>query len=108
MSSSNEANVIKFLEPKNIAILLMIPLSLLCSITVFNPVTIINSYSQEETIKLTAIFAEPKERWDILIEKALEKLNEIHPDKKSKLNIVFYHIQIQGHKFLRLWLASQN
>jgi multiple sugar transport system substrate-binding protein len=85
MSSSNEAHVIKVLGPKNIAILLIIPLSLFCSITVFNPVTIINSYSQEETIKLTAIFAEPKERWDILVEKALEKLNEIYPDKNIQI-----------------------
>lgn len=85
MSISNEAHVIKFLQPKNITILLMIPLSLFCSITVFNPVTIINSYSQEETIKLTAIFAEPKERWDVLIEKALKKLNEIHPNKKIQI-----------------------
>jgi len=85
MFSSNETHIIKFLQPKNIAILLIIPLSLFCSITVFNPVMIINSYSQEETIKLTAIFAEPKERWDILVEKALEKLNEIHPDKKIQI-----------------------
>ena len=36
-------------------------------------------YGQQQ-VTLTAIVAEPKERWDILFEKALEKLRQNHPD----------------------------
>jgi multiple sugar transport system substrate-binding protein len=41
--------------------------------------------AQEEII-LTAIFAEPKERWDILLENATKILNERHPDKTIKID----------------------
>jgi len=36
----------------------------------------------QEEITLNAIFAEPKERWEILLENATKILNERHPDKK--------------------------
>jgi multiple sugar transport system substrate-binding protein len=38
--------------------------------------------SAQEEITLNAIFAEPKERWEILFENATKILNERHPDKK--------------------------
>lgn len=38
--------------------------------------------SAQEEITLNAIFAEPKERWEILLENATKILNERHPDKK--------------------------
>ena len=40
------------------------------------------SISAQEEITLNAIFAEPKERWEILFENATKILNERHPDKK--------------------------
>src|SRR5687768_8262083 len=36
----------------------------------------------QEEITLNAIFAEPKERWEILLENATKILNERHPDKE--------------------------
>lgn len=38
--------------------------------------------SAQEEITLNAIFAEPKERWEIVLENATKILNERHPDKK--------------------------
>ena len=35
---------------------------------------------QQKQVTLTAIVAEPKERWDILFEKALDKLRQNHPE----------------------------
>ena len=40
----------------------------------------------QEEITLNAIFAEPKERWEILLENATKILNERHPDKKIKID----------------------
>ncbi|HEX2487040.1 MAG TPA: extracellular solute-binding protein, partial [Nitrososphaeraceae archaeon] len=40
----------------------------------------------QEEITLTAIFAEPKERWDMLLENATKILNERHPDKTIKID----------------------
>jgi multiple sugar transport system substrate-binding protein len=40
----------------------------------------------QEEITLTAIFAEPKERWDILLENATKILNDRHPDKTIKID----------------------
>jgi multiple sugar transport system substrate-binding protein len=51
-------------------------------ISQMNFITII---AQEE-ITLTAIFAEPKERWDILLENATKILNDRHPDKTIKID----------------------
>src|SRR3712207_2167176 len=36
--------------------------------------------AQKQQVTLTAIVAEPKERWDILFTDALQKLREKHPD----------------------------
>src|ERR687889_245436 len=36
--------------------------------------------AQKQQVTLTAIVAEPKERWDILFNDALQKLREKHPD----------------------------
>ena len=40
----------------------------------------------QEEITLNAIFAEPKERWEILLDNATKILNERHPDKKIKID----------------------
>jgi len=40
----------------------------------------------QEEITLTAIFAEPKERWDMLMENATKILNDRHPDKTIKID----------------------
>lgn len=51
-------------------------------ISQMNLITVI---AQEE-ITLTAIFAEPKERWDMLVENATKILNDRHPDKTIKID----------------------
>ena len=51
-------------------------------ISQMNLITVI---AQEE-ITLTAIFAEPKERWDMLMENATKILNDRHPDKTIKID----------------------
>jgi multiple sugar transport system substrate-binding protein len=40
----------------------------------------IASGQQKKQITLTAVLAEPKNRWDVLLKSALEKLKERHPD----------------------------
>ncbi|HEU5461442.1 MAG TPA: extracellular solute-binding protein [Nitrososphaeraceae archaeon] len=40
----------------------------------------------QEEVTLTAIFAEPKERWDMLLENATKILNDRHPDKTIKID----------------------
>ena len=40
----------------------------------------IASAQQKKQITLTAVLAEPKNRWDVLLKSALEKLKERHPD----------------------------
>ncbi len=50
-----------------------------------SPMKLIPIIAQEE-ITLTAIFAEPKERWDVLLENATKILNERHPDKTIKID----------------------
>ena len=42
--------------------------------------------AQKEQVTLTAIVAEPKERWDLLFDNATKKLNENHPDKDIKID----------------------
>lgn len=46
-----------------------------------NPVS-----AQKEQVTLTAIVAEPKERWDILFDNASKRLNENHPDMDIKID----------------------
>jgi multiple sugar transport system substrate-binding protein len=53
-------------------------------LTVFVSVYVQNNYYEmvfgQQQVKLTAIVAEPKERWDILFEKSLDKLRQNHPE----------------------------
>lgn len=42
--------------------------------------------AQKEQVTLTAIVAEPKERWDILFDNASKRLNENHPDMDIKID----------------------
>ena len=42
--------------------------------------------AQKKQVTLTAIVAEPKERWDILFNTAQQKLNEKHPDMHIKVD----------------------
>ena len=55
------------------------------SLFFISQMNIITIIAQEE-ITLTAIFAEPKERWDMLLENATKILNERHPDKTIKID----------------------
>ena len=47
---------------------------------------IIPAQAQKKQVTLTAIAAEPKERWDILFNASLQKLRERHPDMDIKLD----------------------
>ena len=42
--------------------------------------------AQKKQVTLTAIVAEPKERWDILFNSAQQKLREKHPDMDIKVD----------------------
>jgi multiple sugar transport system substrate-binding protein len=42
--------------------------------------------AQKKQVTLTAIVAEPKERWDVLFNSALQKLKQKHPDLDIKLD----------------------
>src|ERR671931_706239 len=42
--------------------------------------------AQKKQVTLTAIVAEPKDRWDILFKSAQQKLNEKHPDMDIKVD----------------------
>ena len=55
------------------------------SLFLISQVNLITVIAQEE-ITLTAIFAEPKERWDMLVENATKILNDRHPDKTIKID----------------------
>jgi multiple sugar transport system substrate-binding protein len=46
----------------------------------------IPAQAQKKQVTLTAIAAEPKERWDILFNASLQKLRERHPDMDIKLD----------------------
>ena len=64
----------------------LIPLTFaILSLFFISQMNIITIIAQEE-ITLTAIFAEPKERWDMLLENATKILNERHPDKTIKID----------------------
>jgi multiple sugar transport system substrate-binding protein len=82
-SSSNNEFFYKSKLPtsKFLIIVSFVMLSLLF-ISIINFIPII---AQEE-ITLNAIFAEPKERWEIILENATKILNERHPDKKIKID----------------------
>jgi multiple sugar transport system substrate-binding protein len=54
-------------------------------------VTVVTSFTtpitaQKQQVTLTAIVAEPKERWDVLFKDALQKLRERHPDMDIQLD----------------------
>ena len=55
------------------------------SLFLISQINLITVIAQEE-ITLTAIFAEPKERWDMLVENATKILNDRHPDKTIKID----------------------
>ena len=64
------------------SLVLAITLSLsLVQVVVTTPVE-----AQKEQVTLTAIVAEPKERWDILFDNALLKLRQNHPDMDIKID----------------------
>jgi multiple sugar transport system substrate-binding protein len=42
--------------------------------------------AQKQQVTLTAIVAEPKERWDILFNNALQKLRQNHPDMDIQID----------------------
>jgi multiple sugar transport system substrate-binding protein len=63
-----------------LAILLSLSLALIIVIT---PTPI---EAQKQQVTLTAIVAEPKERWDILFKDALQKLRQNHPDMDIQID----------------------
>jgi multiple sugar transport system substrate-binding protein len=62
---------------------IIITISLILSIGYgfINPIS-----AQKKQVTLTAIVAEPKDRWDILFKSAQQKLNEKHPDMDIKVD----------------------
>jgi len=72
----SKMSVIKF-----VMLISLVMLSLLY----ISKINFITTNAQEE-ITLHAIFAEPKERWDILLDNATKILNERHPDKTIKID----------------------
>jgi multiple sugar transport system substrate-binding protein len=62
---------------------IIIAISLILSIgyAFINPIS-----AQKKQVTLTAIVAEPKDRWDILFKSAQQKLNEKHPDMDIKVD----------------------
>jgi hypothetical protein len=65
-------------------LMLMLTLVLLGTVALTG---VINSVTaQKQPVTLTAIVAEPKERWDILFDNASKKLNENHPDMDIKID----------------------
>jgi len=62
---------------------IIIAISLILSIGYgfINPIS-----AQKKQVTLTAIVAEPKDRWDILFKSAQQKLNEKHPDMDIKVD----------------------
>ncbi|MGA8105077.1 MAG: hypothetical protein WB815_00380, partial [Nitrososphaeraceae archaeon] len=63
-----------------LAVLLSISLVLVI-VTTATPVE-----AQKQQVTLTAIVAEPKERWDILFNDALQKLRQNHPDMDIQID----------------------
>ena len=62
-----------------LAILLSLSLALVIVITP-------HQSAQKQQVTLTAIVAEPKERWDILFKDALQKLRQNHPDMDIQID----------------------
>lgn len=60
----------------SLGIALMLAISILAVDSSINIV----SAQQKKQITLTAVLAEPKNRWDVLLKSALDKLRESHPD----------------------------
>ncbi len=48
--------------------------------------TDINAQVEKESITLTALLVEPRDRWDILVTDALEVLQKRHPDLTININ----------------------
>lgn len=84
--SSVNQTVKKFHFNIKLVSLCFISISFLSVFCVLNSIVLPDVFSQEETIVLTAILAEPKERWDLLFDNALQELNKRHPDKKISLD----------------------
>jgi multiple sugar transport system substrate-binding protein len=63
------------------SIILVISLILSIGYSSIKPVS-----AQKKQVTLTAIVAEPKDRWDILFKDAQQKLNEKHPDMDIKVD----------------------
>ncbi len=76
----------KYYYDINIVCLCVFSIFLLSIFSIFSSYVLPEAVGQEETIILTAIVAEPKERWDLLFENALEELNKKYPDKKISVD----------------------
>ena len=86
MSSNDNSSCELYLKSKISVIEFVMIISLvMLSLLYISKINFIPANAQEE-ITLHAIFAEPKERWDILLDNATKILNERHPDKTIKID----------------------
>ena len=82
MNNNNNINCELVYKSKTSKLKFLIIVSfVMLSLLFISKINFIAIIAQEE-ITLNAIFAEPKERWEILLENATKILNERHPDKK--------------------------
>jgi multiple sugar transport system substrate-binding protein len=83
---NNNSNCELFYKSKRSKLIFLMIVSLVMfSLLFISKIDFIAINAQEE-ITLNAIFAEPKERWEILLDNATKILNERHPEKKIKID----------------------
>jgi multiple sugar transport system substrate-binding protein len=84
MNNNNDCRLFYKSKPSKLKFLLIVSFVMLFLLFISN-INFTPIIAQEE-ITINAIFAEPKERWEILLENATKILNERHPDKKIKID----------------------
>ena len=95
MSSNDNSSCELYLKSKISVIEFVMIISLvMLSLLYISKINFIPANAQEE-ITLHAIFAEPKERWDILLDNATKILNERHPDKTIKIDYIFGRFNVK-------------
>ena len=61
-------------------------LAILLSLSLVQALFTTPAEAQRQQVTLTAIVAEPKERWDILFDNALQRLRQNHPDMDIQID----------------------
>jgi multiple sugar transport system substrate-binding protein len=80
-------------------LLLLILLSTVMSSSSSAPVAV-KSSPQKKQVTLTAALVEPKPRWDMLLNSAMQKLQERHPDMNIQINYTVLPYDISRTKML--------